>query len=667
MNKILNLLSESNCKMSDDSIKNSVAGVLAAPKPRAKSQQSLWQSLFDGDISHATEAQLNAELESLRSDYDVGLMDGPVPTSRKDAVLGAIQSLGVDGTIVTLTDEYQGEYLPDQARRLYWLTGFAGSAGLCFVGQKKSAIFVDGRYTVQVTEQVDGNDYDYCHLINDPIGDWIVNHYPSGSRIGFNPYTMADTQARAIKSTLESAGIALIALETDPIDRVWDNQPVKPISPILPHPMDYTGQSSADKHAELVQTLIKNGADGAVVCLPDSVCWLLNIRGGDVPCTPFVHGYMVITHEDIHLFVDNRKIPPKLTLPAVVHGYDDFENWIATHLGGKTVMVDGANTPYKIAEILRQNKATLKNAIEICQIPKACKNTTEIAGARQAHVVDGVAMVKFLHWLDTNVAKGLQSGDLTELSCAEKLTAIRMQHPDMRDVSFEPISAVAENGAICHYRVTEDTSKPLSMDTLYLVDSGGQYEYGTTDITRTIALGTISDEHRDRATRVLKGMIALHRIKFAHGTSGMSLDILARQYLYAGGYNFDHGTGHGIGSYLSVHEGPARISPKASPVALKPGMILSNEPGYYKAGGYGIRLENLIVVTACDETYETPMLYFENLTWCPLDTRLFDVSMLTGDEKQWLNTYHRDVWDKLSPHIEDKDVLGWLKNATKAI
>ena len=667
MNKILELLSKSNCVQSDATIKSIVAGVLAAPKPLAKSQQNLWQTLFDADISERQASELNTELESLRATYDTGLMDGPVSSSRKDAVIQAVQAMNLDATIVTLTDEYQGEYVPDQARRLYWLTGFAGSAGLCLVGQKKSAIFVDGRYTVQVTEQVDGGDYDYCHLVNDPIAQWIVSHYPAGSRIGFNARTMADKQAIAIKAKLEGADIELVPLDHDPVDSVWDNQPVKPISPILQHPMDYAGQTTADKHAQLVKTLVQNGADGAVICLPDSVCWVLNIRGGDVPCTPFVHAYMVITRDAMHLFVDNHKIPSGLDLPAVVHSYDDFENWIASALSGKTVMVDGDNTPYQTAEILRQNGATIKNALDICQLPKACKNAVEIDGARNAHIVDGVAMVKFLCWLDNTVASGDLRGNLTELSCSDTLTAIRLEHPDMRDVSFDPISAVASNGALCHYRVSEDTSKPLTMDTLYLVDSGGQYEYGTTDITRTIALGTVTHEHRDRATRVLKGMIALHRIQFAHGTSGMSLDILARQYLYAGGYNFDHGTGHGVGSYLSVHEGPARISPKGSPMALKPGMILSNEPGYYKAGGYGIRLENLIVVTECENDYETPMLCFENLTWCPLDTRLFDVSMLTDGEKDWLNTYHRDVWDKLSPHIDDKDVLAWLKNATQAI
>ena len=667
MNNILKLLSESNCKQSDETLKTIINGVLAAPKPQAKCQESLWQKLLCGDISDAISAQLNTELESLRASHDTGLMDGPVPTARKNAVQDVIKSMGLDGTIVTLTDEYQGEYLPDQARRLYWLTGFSGSAGLCLLGLDKSAMFVDGRYTVMVGEQVDGDDYEYRHLVNEPIADWIVDNYQSGSRIGFNPRTMSDAQAQGIKTTLNNAGIELVPLDNDPVDAVWDNQPVKPISPILEHPMTYAGQSTADKHAELVGILEKNGADGAVVCLPDSVCWLLNVRGGDVPCTPFVHAYMVIMRDDIHLFVDGHKIPSGLTLPAVVHDYDDFEDWIASNLGGKNVMVDAGNTPYQASEILRQNQATLKNDTEICQIPKACKNATEIEGARQAHIVDGVSMVKFLSWLDNNLQSGIASGDLTELSCSHKLTSIRLQHPDMRDISFEPISGVSENGAICHYRVTEDTSKPLTMDTLYLIDSGGQYEYGTTDITRTIALGTVRDEHRDRATRVLKGLIALHRIQFAHGVSGMNLDILARQYLYEGGYDFDHGTGHGIGSYLSVHEGPARIATKASPVELKPGMILSNEPGYYKNGHYGIRLENLIVVRACDDNYETPMLKFENLTWCPLDTRLFDVSMLTDGEKDWLNTYHRDVWDKLSPHIDDKDVLTWLQNATKAV
>ena len=604
MDKILELLGKSVSLKGVGDVESIISGVLAAPKPRAKSQQNLWLSLFNGNISDDLATQLNDELELLRSSYDVGLMDGPVESSRKQAVQGAVQSLGLDGTIVTLTDEYQGEYLPDQARRLYWLTGFSGSAGLCFVGVNKSAIFVDGRYTVQVADQVNADDYEYRHLVNEPIANWIVDNYKSGSRIGFNARTMSDAQAQSIKSVLETAEIELVALDTDPVDMVWDNQPVKPITPILEHPMAYAGQSTVDKHADLVKTLMTNGTDAGVVCLPDSLCWLLNVRGGDVPCTPFVHGYMVVTRDDIHVFVDSRKIPSGLTLSATVHEFSAFEEFLRTELSGKTVMADAGTSPYQVLEILRQNGAVIKNASDICQLPKACKNAVEIEGSRQAHIVDGVAMVKFLSWLDANVA----SGELTELSCSEKLTSIRMEHPDMRDVSFDPISGVADNGAICHYRVTEDTSKPLTMNTLYLIDSGGQYEYGTTDITRTIALGNVTDEHRDRVTRVLKGMIALHRAQFAHGTSGMSLDILARQYLYEGGFNFDHGTGHGVGSYLSVHEGPGRIATKANAVELAPGMIFSNEPGYYKNGEYGIRLENLIVVTECDENYETPMM-----------------------------------------------------------
>lgn len=663
MDKILKLLKKCNVSQSDETLKRLILGVVSAPKPMADARKNAWLSLFDGAIDDEMATQLNVSLDELRAEYNPDLQDGFVPSSRKQAAVSAVQDLGLEGTIVTLTDEYQGEYLPDQARRLYWLTGFSGSAGLCFVGTEKSAIFVDGRYTVQVTEQVNPKDYEYRHLVNEPIADWIIANYQAGARVGFNALTMSDSQARGIQVALESAGITLVPLIDDPIDGVWENQPPKPITPIEPYAIDKAGKSTADKHDDLRNTLKRHGAYGGIVCLPDSFCWLLNVRGGDVPCTPFVHGYMVVTNDEIHAFVDNAKIPKGLQLDATVHDLTHWDTFLKNTLRGKTVLLDPVNTPYQTAQILRDSGATLKHHVEICQLPKACKNSVEIAGTRQAHIVDGVAMVKFLHWLDSHVALGT----LTELSCSDMLTEIRQHHPDMRDISFNPISGVAGNGAICHYRVTEETSQPLTLNTLYLIDSGGQYEYGTTDITRTIALGDITDEMRDRATRVLKGMIALHQVKFPVGTSGMNLDILARQYLFDGGYNFDHGTGHGVGCYLSVHEGPARIGQQQSPVALKPGMILSNEPGYYKAGEYGIRLENLIVVTEPDESCETPMMSFENLTWCPLDKRLFDKSMLTDGEIAWLNEYHKTTWDTLSPHIQDREVRGWFKNATSPL
>ena len=659
---IQSLLQQSSVKQTTDTIDKIIAGVLSAPKPKSPSQKSLWQSLFDADITADTAEKLNHELDKLRDTYDSGLMTGPVPTTRKSATLNALKSLKLDAIIVTVFDEYQGEFVPDQARRLLWLTGFAGTAGMCVVGHKKSAMFVDGRYTVQVTEQVSGDDYDYRHLMNDPVAEWIAQNYPAGSRIGFNAHTMSNTLAQSIKDTLSSYNIDFIPLETDPIDMAWDNQPAKPISPVLDYSMDYAGVSTADKHKLLKQTLTQNGADAAIMCLPDSICWLLNIRGGDVPHTPFVHSYAIMTHDDIHLFVNPLKIPSSLKINATVHHDGDYEKFLTT-LKGKTVLLDNNTVPYKTVDILTKAGVKIKQALDIAQIPKACKNPVEIEGTRKAHIIDGVAMVKFLHWLDVNAP----TGQLDELMCSDKITALRFEHPDMRDVSFNPVSAVESNGAICHYQVSKKTSKPLTMNTLYLVDSGGQYEYGTTDITRTIALGEISNEHRDRTTRVLKGVIALHNIRFPKGTSGMNLDIIARQFLYEGGYNFDHGTGHGVGSYLSVHEGPGRIAPHASPVIFETGMIYSNEPGYYKNGEYGIRLENLIVVTEPDTQWETPMMGFENITWCPFDSRLIDVSMLTDAERQWYNDYHKTTWEKLSPHIDDTDVLAWLKNATKAI
>lgn len=657
------LLQNSFVKQNAKTIDKIVAGVVSAPKPLAPSQQSLWQTLFDADIDKSTAEKLNAELNILRQQQTTGLMDGATPSSRKQSVLSVLDTMGLDATIITITDEYQGEYIPDNARRLYWLTGFSGSAGLCVVGKNKSAVFSDGRYTVQLAEQVSNTDYEHRHSVKAPLADWIKSAYPAGSKIGFNPHTMSYAQAEKLKSTLQIAGINLIPQSTDPVDMAWHEQPAKPIAPIVEYPTEYAGQTTAEKHATLQKILTTHNADMAMTCLPDSVCWLLNIRGGDVPCTPFVHAYGVITQSDIHIFVNPLKIPTGLTLPATVHPMDEFYDFIAQNSTDKTILLDPTTVPYQAGEILQTTGANVKNQPDICQLPKSCKNATELSGIRNAHVIDGVAMVKFLHWLDTHAP----SGSLTELSCAEKLNAIRFAHPHIRDISFAPISAVAENGAICHYRVSEKTSQPLTTDTLYLIDSGGQYPYGTTDITRTIALGTPTAEHRDRFTRVLKGMIALHTAQFPAGTTGANLDILARQFLYQGGYNFDHGTGHGVGCYLSVHEGPNSISPKSKPIPIQAGMVFSNEPGYYKNGEYGIRIENLIIATEPNHAHETPMMTFENLTWCPIDTRLIDQSMLTTAERQWLNTYHQQTYDILAPHIDNANTLAWLQNATKPI
>jgi len=659
---IKSLINNILIKQDEKTIQKIIDGVVSAPKPRSLSQQYLWQSLLNTNIDNEIAKKLNNELDKLRNKYNCGLIDGPVPSSRKELVLKELDKLKINAYIVTITDEFQGEYMPDTARRLYWLTGFSGSAGFAVIGKTKSVVFSDGRYTVQLAEQVNTNDYELCHSIKDPLEKWVKSAYLKGSRIGFNSTTMSDAQAQSIKDKLKNIGIELVPLDNDPVDSAWQNKPVRPISPILEHPLKYAGVSTNDKYNKLKNILKNKGADVAISCLPDCLCWLLNIRGGDVPYTPFVHGYMAITNDEIHLFVDPLKIPSDLKLPAKIQCFDNFYKFLDT-LSGKTVLLDSTTAPYKAGEMLRNVGAIIKNDIDICLIPKSCKNKIEIAGARQAHIVDGVAMVKFLYWIDKNVG----SGKLTELSCAEKLNKIRFEHPDMRDCSFYPISAFSSNGAICHYRVTEKTSKSITMNNLYLIDSGGQYEYGTTDITRTIAIGNVNSEQRDRFTRVLKGLIALHNIKFPDGNSGINLDIIARQFLYNGGFNFEHGTGHGIGSYLSVHEGPAQISIQSNSVHLKPGMMFSNEPGYYKSGEYGIRIENLIVVKEHDTSFETPMMEFENLTWCPIDTKAIDISMLQVEERRWLNNYHKTTFKKLSAYIDDADILDWLKNATKEI
>ena len=566
---INDLLRQSRVKQDDKIIDKIVAGVLAAPQPPSLENQFLWQTLFDAQIDDTIAQQLNDHLNSLREEYKVKPQDVSDLSVRKQTVISQLDELGIDATIVTVTDEFQGEYISDHARRLHWLTGFSGSAGLGIVGQKKSAVFSDGRYTTQVAQQVNNQDFDYCSFTDADICEWIKEFYPKGSRIGFNAHTISDDRAQTFKSNLKSAGILLVPLDIDPIDMAWHGQPLKPISPIVEHPLKYAGQTTAEKYKVLQQILDREGADAAITCLPDCMCWLLNIRGGDIQSSPFVHSYGVITRENIHFFVDPLKVPPTLTVPAVIHDFNNFYRFLYTELKEKTVILDSNTAPFKAAEFLRQQKCTVINKTDICLVPKSCKNPIEVEGARQAHIIDGVAMVKFLYWLE----QSLPSDDLNELMCANKLAAIRFEHPDICDVSFKTISGVASNAAMPHYSVDEASSKPLTLDTLYLVDSGGQYKFGTTDITRTIALGNISDEHQDRFTRVLKGMIALHTIKFPHGYSGMNLDILARQFLLDGGYNYLHGTGHGVGSYLSVHEGPARISSNKSSELLRPGMI----------------------------------------------------------------------------------------------
>lgn len=571
------------------------------------------------------------------------------------------------GFIVPLTDEHMSEYVGQYAQRLGWLTGFEGSAGWAVVLRERAAIFVDGRYVVQVVTDVDDAYFERIAIADISIQQWLAEAMGDKERIGYDPELATMDWVTTMRTAISGLGGTLVAVEENPIDSVWQDQPEAPMSPLSPHPLNYAGESSEDKRSKIAATLKKQGADAAVITMLDSVAWLYNIRAKDVFCTPVPHAFALV-HSDGHgtLFVH----PDKMTDATRVHlgngvevkSRDDFYPTLsALAATGATVMVDKETNNARVIETLSKAGATLTYGDDPCALAKAKKNPVEQQGARTAHVRDGAAICNFLKWLDDEAPKGT----LDELSVAEKLWSFRQEQNIIEDISFNTISAAGPNAAMCHYKVTEKSNRALRMNEIYLVDSGGQYRDGTTDITRTIIVGTPSDEHKDRFTRVLKGHIALSRTRFPKGTTGQALDAIARAPLWAIGRDYDHGTGHGVGSFLAVHEGPQRIAKFGkSGVALEAGMILSNEPGYYKAGAYGIRIENLVLVVPTEDDPEgRGFMMFENLTWAPIDRRLIEVSLLDQEELSWLNKYHQMVYDKISPLV-NAAVKSWLLSAT---
>ncbi len=579
-----------------------------------------------------------------------------------------LERQNLDGFLVPHADEHQNEYLPARAERLAWLTGFDGSAGTAVVLPELAAIFVDGRYTLQVRQQVPGTDYEFCHVTETPPGKWIAAQAQPGMRIGYDPWLHTRGQVERLRKTLGECGVELIRVGENPIDRIWADQPAAPMAPVEPHPLAFSGVSSADKRDSMAAQLTEQGVAAAVLSKPDSIAWLLNIRGGDVMRTPLPLSFAILRDDaSVELFMEPAKSTPGLEQhlgnqvsiapPAALGAQLDS-------LGQAKVLLDPASAADWLFERLEQAGAEIVKGEDPCALPKAQKNGTELAGTRAAHVRDGAALTRFLHWLDVETP----GGAVSEIDAEQKLAALRCDGEHYKDLSFDTISGAGPNGAIVHYRVDADSNRLLESGSLYLVDSGAQYLDGTTDVTRTVAIGTPADEMRDRFTRVLKGHIAVATARFPAGTSGTQLDPLARQYLWQAGLDYDHGTGHGVGSYLGVHEGPQRISKRGGDVALEPGMIVSNEPGYYKEGAYGIRIENLVAVTAMDapEGAEKELLGFETLTHAPIDTRLVDLSLMTQDEIDWLNTYHAAVRDRLSPLVDD-DTRQWLTQATAPI
>jgi len=589
--------------------------------------------------------------------------DRKILAARAAALRTELKKRKLTGFIIPRQDEFQGEYVAAYAERLKWLTGFAGSWGLAILTLRSGAIFVDGRYTLQVRQQTDTSLYQPHHLVEDPPAAWIETNLETGDRLGFDPWLTTASQAAEFAEACGRAGARLVPVATNPVDAIWKDQPPRPATSLAVQPTQFAGRKPADKLADIAKALGKT--DAVVLTQPDSVAWVFNLRGFDVPYTPVVAAYAILHRKaKAELFIDAKRLPEDvqahLKSVALVRKPDAIAGSLA-RLGARkaSVQIDWASTPDAIRRGLAKAGAVIVRGADPCTLPKARKNKTEQQGARAAQLRDGVAMSRFLCWLAAEAPKG----GLDEIAVAQQLRSFREATGVLMDLSFDTISAAGPHAAIPHYHVSPHSSRGLGMNEIYLIDSGGQYQDGTTDITRTVIIGQPTEEMTGRFTRVLKGMIRLSATRFPKGTCGSQLDVLARGYLWAAGLDFDHGTGHGVGSYLSVHEGPARIN-KHDRTPLEPGMILSNEPGYYKPGHYGIRIENLVMVQEARDVAggDRPMLGFETLTRCPIDRRLIDTRLMTRDELAWLDSYHALVLKEVGDHLEGTE-LEWLKSA----
>jgi Xaa-Pro aminopeptidase len=602
---------------------------------------------------------------------DREVLDSPSldAASRLALLRAELTRRGVDGFIVPRADEHQGEYVPLRAQRLGWLTGFTGSAGLAVVLADRAAIFIDGRYTLQVRSEVDGGLYDYRHLTEQPATEWIAAHLGAGRTLGYDPWLHVPGEVDRLATAATKAGGKLVALASNPLDAAWPDQPPPPLAPVVPHDLRFAGKPAEEKRRELAESLAASGVDAAVLTAPDSIAWLLNIRGGDVARTPLPLSFAILNRDaSVELFIDRRKLVPGMERHlgnAVAVQPPEVFGAALDQLGsaGKRVQVDPGSAASWIFERLSAAKAVIQRAADPCQLPKSRKNPVELDGTRAAHRRDGAALTRFLAWL----SREAPSGQLGEIAASDRLEAFRREGEHFRDLSFSTISGAAANGAIVHYRASPQSEKRLTPGSLYLVDSGAQYLDGTTDVTRTVAIGTPSAEMKDRFTRVLKGHIALATCRFPSGTTGSQLDALARHSLWQVGLDYDHGTGHGVGSYLAVHEGPQRISKLPNTQPLLPGMIVSNEPGYYKTGAYGIRIENLVAVTPVKiPGAEREMLGFETLTFAPIDRTLVEPALLSPAELAWLDDYHQRVRAVVGPQV-DGEAARWLEEATRPI
>lgn len=577
---------------------------------------------------------------------------------------------GLAGFMVPRADAHQGEYVPPHDARLAWLTGFTGSAGTAIILQEKAAIFVDGRYTLQVRDEVDTGLITPLPVMEQSPEGWIAQHLSRGDRLGYDPWLHTPDGVSRLQSACDRAGAVLEACTDNPIDCVWADQPPPPKAAITPYPLEYAGEESASKRARIAVLVAKTPADATVLSMPDSIAWLLNIRGGDVSHSPLPLSFAILYADGrCELFLDPDKISEGLTAhlgdQVTLHNPDRLGPALDA-LGKKAqrVLLDTSTAAAWIFSRLTTAGAKIISGADPCVLPKARKNPFEISGMQKAHIRDGAALCNFLAWLDQAAA----CGGLDEITASDKLESFRRATGCLRDLSFPTISGAGPNGAIVHYRANAKSNRMLEQGNLYLLDSGAQYLDGTTDVTRTIAIGTPTAEQQDRFTRVLKGHIGLATIKFPKGVTGAHLDVLARAALWKAGLDYDHGTGHGVGCYLGVHEGPQSISRRPNSVTLEPGMIVSNEPGYYKQGFFGIRIENLVLVTEPKMIAggEREMMGFESLTLAPIDVRLVARELLNDEEAEWLNTYHATVRETLTPLV-DAQTIAWLANATREI
>ncbi|CCM77010.1 aminopeptidase P family protein [Rhizobium mesoamericanum] len=590
---------------------------------------------------------------------------------RVAALRDSFDALGIDAFLVPRADEFNGEYVPACSERLSWLTGFTGSAGVALVTRSAAIVFVDGRYVTQLAEQVDNSVFIGGDLVNEPPHVWLAKNGSKGLRLGIDPWLHSGAEVRRLEKALAEIGGSLVVLPHNPLDKLWSDRPQEPLGQVTIQNVAQAGVLATDKIATIAADLAKKNVKAVLIADPSSVAWIFNIRGADVPHTPHPLARAILYADGkADLFLDKRKTGIEaeaylaqmcLQLPP-----SELEKKLsAVATDGGRVLVDPDLTSYALAQIIRKAGGEVVEGNDPAKLSRAVKNNVEINGSAAAHLQDGAAMVEFLYWLSQ-----IKPGTVTEIEVAQKLEAARarlgqsMQNP-LKDISFDTISGAGEHAAIMHYRVTTETNRKLEAGELFLIDSGAQYINGTTDITRTVGIGSVTEDHKRFFTLVLKGMIQISTARFPKGTRGCDLDPLARIALWRAGADFAHGTGHGVGSYLSVHEGPQRIA-RLSTQELLPGMILSNEPGYYRPGAFGIRIENLIYVREAEaiEGGDMPMLGFETLTFCPIDRNLVIAELLTHDELHWFNSYHERTREALMPLIHDHDVKAWLENAT---